>query len=340
MRRLRAGSDRGAVAILVCFAAVALFGMGALVIDVSALQQERRELQNGADAGALAIAKDCAAALSTCNTSDGRATAELLANRNSNDSVSDVESVDLDTANSRVTVGTSTRETTGAAQVPYRLAGILDPANTGGTVHAQAHAVWDGIGGATTLPLTMSYCDFDTLTANGTSFATGPPFSDSPEVIYFHTGGTGPGGGTTPADCAAQAGQDADGDGRLPGGFGWLEEDSPCEAEITAGGTAEGEPGASAPSACDPDTLLNQTVLIPIYDDVNGLGGSNAEYHFEGFAGFHVTGFRFPGAGWRSTPAPCSAPNSCIAGYFVTYATTQGSTGGPNLGAQVAKLVP
>ncbi len=337
MRRLRTGSDRGAVAIIVCFAAVALFGMGALVIDVAALQQERRELQNGADAGALAIAKDCAAAVSTCTTAGGRATAELLANRNSNDSVSDVESVDLDTANSRVTVTTSTRESTGSAQVPYRLAGILNPANTGGTVHAQAHAVWDGIGAATTLPLTMSYCDFDAATDDGTHFATGPPFTGAAKTIYLHTGG-GPGGGTT-SGCESVAGHDADGDGSLPGGFGWLEEDGPCEADITAGGTAGAGPGVSAAdSDCDFASLLNQTVLIPIYDDVNGLGGSNAEYHFKGFAGFYITGFRFPGV--FSTPKPCSGSNSCIKGYFVSYSTTEGSTGGPNLGAQVAKLVP
>ena len=37
-----------------------LFGMGALVIDVGQLYQNRAELQNGADAGALAVAKSCA----------------------------------------------------------------------------------------------------------------------------------------------------------------------------------------------------------------------------------------------------------------------------------------
>ena len=40
---------------------VALIGVGALVIDVGRLYVERRDLQNGADAAALAVAQDCAA---------------------------------------------------------------------------------------------------------------------------------------------------------------------------------------------------------------------------------------------------------------------------------------
>ncbi len=41
-----------------------LTGMGALVVDVGQLYQERAELQNGADAAALGVAKSCA--LGTC----------------------------------------------------------------------------------------------------------------------------------------------------------------------------------------------------------------------------------------------------------------------------------
>ena len=37
-----------------------LTGMGALVIDVGQIYQERAELQNGADAAALGVAKSCA----------------------------------------------------------------------------------------------------------------------------------------------------------------------------------------------------------------------------------------------------------------------------------------
>ncbi|MEO5975240.1 MAG: pilus assembly protein TadG-related protein [Ilumatobacteraceae bacterium] len=55
-------SDRDRGAILVWFAAfvIVLLGSGALVIDMGSLWSERRQLQNGADAAALAVALDCA----------------------------------------------------------------------------------------------------------------------------------------------------------------------------------------------------------------------------------------------------------------------------------------
>ena len=48
-----------------------LLGLGAMVIDVGQLYQERAELQNGADAAALAVAKSCA--LGTCAAQPGTA---------------------------------------------------------------------------------------------------------------------------------------------------------------------------------------------------------------------------------------------------------------------------
>lgn len=58
MRRI-ADDDSGAVAVIVAILAVVLFGMAALVIDVGRLYEERRELQNGADAAALAVGWEC-----------------------------------------------------------------------------------------------------------------------------------------------------------------------------------------------------------------------------------------------------------------------------------------
>ena len=37
-----------------------LVGMAALVVDVGAVVEEKRQLQNGADAAALAVAQSCA----------------------------------------------------------------------------------------------------------------------------------------------------------------------------------------------------------------------------------------------------------------------------------------
>ena len=55
-------NERGAVSLFVALLIIPLVGFAALAIDVSSLYQERRTLQNGADSGALAVAKDCAGA--------------------------------------------------------------------------------------------------------------------------------------------------------------------------------------------------------------------------------------------------------------------------------------
>jgi Flp pilus assembly protein TadG len=60
--RLLGRDDRGVIGVLVAvlLGGGVLLGMGALVIDVGQIYQNRAELQNGADAGALAAARQCA----------------------------------------------------------------------------------------------------------------------------------------------------------------------------------------------------------------------------------------------------------------------------------------
>jgi hypothetical protein len=93
----------------------------------------------------------------------------------------------------------------------------------------------------------------------------------------------------------------------------------------------------SASSGCDLAPLVGTEVLMPIFNDVNGLGGANGRYHIEGFAVFYVTGYRFPGKSGGAVP--CSAPVSCIGGYFSRFLTTAQAIGGPDLGASTVVLV-
>src|SRR5947208_3628329 len=71
-RGLRRGHDRGAVAglVAVLLSTGVLLGMAALSVDVGQLYAERRQVQNGADAAALAVAVSCAAS-TTCTSSTG-----------------------------------------------------------------------------------------------------------------------------------------------------------------------------------------------------------------------------------------------------------------------------
>jgi Flp pilus assembly protein TadG len=80
--RLLRRDDRGAVGVMIALliGGGVLLGMAALVIDVGEIYQNRAELQNGADAGALAIARQCA--LGTCTSGSALTTAATFADAN------------------------------------------------------------------------------------------------------------------------------------------------------------------------------------------------------------------------------------------------------------------
>jgi len=84
------GSDDGAVAILVAmiFGLGVMLGCAALVVDVGALDLERRQVQNGADAASLALAQQCALKR-ICDTSTAGQLTDL-AGQNAQDGVTDL----------------------------------------------------------------------------------------------------------------------------------------------------------------------------------------------------------------------------------------------------------
>ena len=76
MQRLK--DERGAVAVMVALLIIPLIAFAAIAIDVAAMWSERQQLQTAADAGALAIAQDCARG--TCGTPAQTAQSLALAN--------------------------------------------------------------------------------------------------------------------------------------------------------------------------------------------------------------------------------------------------------------------
>jgi hypothetical protein len=336
--------ERGSVAVIVALLMVVLIGFAALAIDVASLYQERRTLQNGADAGALAVAKDCA------GTGCGgfAATADTYADLNADDGDSNVDEVcgtgaglpacadppTVPSGTEYVQVTTSTYEVSSPGnptEVNFNFAPVFDLVapgdHVGKTMQATAVAAWGHPGGAATLPLTFSLCEYRRLVPTPADLE--PPYTDS--LVHFH--GAGSPAGSCPA---GPSGAD------LPGGFGWLDAGSDCEAQITVGDWVDDKPGASKPSCLDLVPLQNTTVLLPVYNDTNGLTGSNGEYRIVGFAAFHITGYRFPGnvfpAGLRCPPSPGTS-GSCLRGYFTGFTTTGTVFGGPDMGVTIIKIV-
>ena len=358
MRRLK-GDDRGALGVLIAILLGfgVLLGMGAIVIDVGSLYQERAELQNGADAGALAVARGCATGASTCLVNK----ANYYANHNAKDGVSTVDKVcgfdgsgvlsscpassgtitdcpaKPSSSTKYVDVHTSTQTAGGDTLLPPSFARALagNGSYEGSRVAACARAAWGPPKTATTIAFTISWCEWSTATSGGTAFGPTPPATPPLSVwrlLKLHTtSGTGCPSGPSGADG--------------PGEFGWVDEaDNDCSVLIN-NNTYSADTGASAGNDCKTALAAawssRQAVWLPIYTQVTGTG-TGGTYTLSGFAGFVVTGYWLPGASqkdWLTNKNECKGSDKCIAGYFVQgLIPSSGTIGGPDLGARIVQL--
>jgi len=341
MRRLMHGSkkpsnERGAAGAMVAVMVLVLIGAGAMAVDVGQIYAERAELQNGADAGAIAVAQICASG-GGCTQAQANAAAAALANSNARDNASTVKSVDLSVAN-QVTVKTSTLDgKSGAGFLHKMFASALNvaPATVGAT--AVAGLSFPGAGGA--FPLAFSNKCFD---------LTGAVATGSKQKISWKPGTT----------CTNPSGQ------VVPGGWGWLSDpDGDCYAVTSTGNVVGTDPGNDKPSQCA--TILQGwintmaagqvvEVTFPVFDTTTGTG-NGALYHIIGYATFKILGWKFGNGSpfeYRNTTAAtgnsnlaCSGGNDrCIIGQFVKYVTIDAAAGGgagsgQNLGTVIVTLI-
>lgn len=313
MQRLK--RERGAVAVIVALLMVPLIGFVAVSVDVAALWAERQQLQTGADAGALAIAQDCAR--NNCQVPSQ--TAQTLAAVNVNDGQASavVTPAGLSPASGLVTVRTSAIRN----HVFAPLLGIKQS-----TVTTTATAAWGSPDGGTALPLTFSWCEFSAQTGGGL------PSGTTERTILFTKNS-----GTTCTGPSHNA---------VPGGFAWLTVNSgTCSTTSSIAQTLWSSTGASVPSGCTTADLLalqNKTVLLPIFDQAAD-SGSNASYHVYGYAAFKLTGYNFPSKAYTWNASGCTSPSrDCVKGYFTQFvdfaAAFHYSADAPHLGAAVVSL--
>ena len=332
-----------------------LVGMGAMVIDVGQLYQERAELQNGADAAALAVAESCATG--TCTPS----IAASYANANSSHGL---EAVDLvcgsgglgscpastgkltdcpqpPASGNYIDVHTSTQTRGGTVIPPVFARALLGNANyQGTTVYACAQANWGGLSSANTAAFTISACAWDHATAQGTVFAPAPPYPPNAlpapsldQVLSLSGSGSGSGCPTEP--------NGSDG----PGVFGWTtDQTGTCGIDVTSA-TYGAQPGVSG-QFCKPlldmvkaNGKANPTVIyLPVY--VSLINGTT--FTLKGFAAFVVTGYHLSGlseSDWLNPANNCTGSNKCINGYFTQALISSGGTvGGLNLGLSILLL--
>jgi Flp pilus assembly protein TadG len=351
--RLLGKDDRGAIGILIAvlIGGGVLLGMAALVVDVGQIYQNRAELQNGADAGALAVARQCGLnnCINTMTTALGYANSNASGLTGHTDGVTIVcghdnqdpgalnpcpaaiESSALtacpqDPTNgaSFVDVLTSTKLPSGSTLLPPVFAQTLvgGPTYNGTTVQACAQAEWGTAEQSDSLALTLSLCQWQDLTGTG-----GSGFNT--DVAVFIKGKA--------KQCAGPAGQN------MPGGFDWLQQTSStsCTAYIDLTmDTTVTNTGNNVSGACK-TALLNDvnsatagkpvTVFVPVFGcnqsapawcPVTGTG-ANAQYYVVGLAGFVIIGYaNIPGMQDNGTNTACTSVKGsggnapCLEGYF------------------------
>jgi Flp pilus assembly protein TadG len=360
--RVLTRDDRGVTAVLIAvlIGGGVLLGMGALVIDIGQLYQNRAELQNGADAAALAVAQSCA--LGVCNPAialqyadanaskltGGTAAVGLVCGAGgllpgcpaSSGTATDCPAPPAGT--NYLDVHTSTLTAGGSPLLPPSFARALLGAvgYQGTSVRACAQATWGAPAASLGFAFTISACTWDQATGQGTIFAPPPPYPQNPlpiaaldQVVKVHSTIANTGCPTEPAGAAA------------PGNFGWTADPTGTCQVYVSGGTYSGGTGVSASQACKQALATAQAsrslVFLPVFVSVADQGTS-ATYTLKGFAAFVITGYHLSGfnaSDWLNPANDCRGSDLCINGYFTQgLIPATGALGGPNLGATIVKL--
>jgi Flp pilus assembly protein TadG len=357
--RLLRRDERGVVAVLVgVLVGGVLLGLGAVVIDVGQLYQERAELQNGADAAALAVARSCATGV--CTASGALTTAGTEANGNASALTGGTEAASVcgsgagdtltacgtpgtamtscpanPTGFNYVDVSTSTKTSGGATVIAPVFGKELtgNGSSTGTAVQACAQAEWGGAlpNGSLITAFTISACEWYAATTNGTVFAQPPPYPPSTapsstldRVIKLRSTGTGTGCTKYPAPADAVS------------KFGWITETGGCSLNNITGTTygVNNSGSSSSPNCNTPlfDDAQNKSLIyVPVYTSVTG-SGATAVYNLLGVAAFVVTGYNIPGStfnkytDWLKSTNQCTGTTYCINGYFVQADFSGGGT--------------
>lgn len=304
--------ERGAIAVLVALLMVVLLGFAAIAVDEGMLYSQKAQMQNGADAAALAIAQDCAKRGTTLCVPAAPGTALQLAKANTNSGMADAPAPSFPSPGT-VVVTTAAKDAQGSGvQLLFARVFGLSRAD----VAASSTAKWGSPSGLTTaLPVAFSECQFD--------------LSGTVQLLPLH--------GTTTCVSDSPSGQ------IIPGGFGWLTPDDStvCGSTVTIANPAvSSKNGDSMPNQqlCKPafTALEGQTVLLPVFDSIDASGN----FHIKGFAAFQILGFNFPGQAWNNTGTPgCKGSCKGIIGKFVKFVSLANlPSGGPDLGAETVKL--
>jgi Putative Flp pilus-assembly TadE/G-like len=315
------------VAVVVAICMVVLMDFLAIAVDLGSIYSDKQQLQNGADAGALAIAESCQRDPTKCSDSANNDIADKYAQANKLDGQATGTVVRIDRTAGKVTVEARTPELH-----PHQnwFAGVLGKGMSTTDIRAYASATWGYPLRGTTMPLIFSWCEFFNATGGWKNDGSALFPKDIATVPLKEKECTNPAHTYT------------------AGGFGWLDATG-CRATVWVGQEVGADTGLSGPSSCtDSDWigLRDNPISVPIFDNYQGSkgSGSKAMYTVKGVAEFTVEGYCFGNLSQWKWPENCTGDSRGIRGYFTKYTIlsddlTFGSTG-TDLGAGGVNLIP
>ena len=321
-----------------------MLGLGAIVVDLGWLYVERAQLQSGADAAVVGVAKACGQNTFDCTTSTrARNLADRLADRNAADGAAnigtlcgrDARDILPSCAEPNGCYGERPAEPASYVEVvvltgqPGSSSTLLPPwfaqamagadDSEGVEVRACSRATWS-VAPPVVAAMTISSCEYNDATNNGSNLAARPPYPPDPDPLDEYTIFTR--GSQVHASCVSRPfGWQA------AGAFAWIDGDADCHTTVPRTRVLRGttDPGNVPPAGCG--ALLhaardNRTVIYVIVHDGRRSRGGAIQYRAAALAPFVVTGFSYPddGAPSWSDPTgdlPCSGTDRCISGFFV-----------------------
>ena len=250
-----------------------IFGAAAIVIDAGDIWQERRQLTVATDAAALAAAQDLALGVDGCVVSAG----PYVSHNSPGASMTGCAAVGNSVSG---TVAVEAEIT-----VVHSLAKVLGRDQT--IVESASTAKWgtpSGVYGLRPFALCSESPGFTAWQASGHS--TTQVFR-----IYYNK--------DTPDDCGNEA----------PGNWGLVDlnggSNSNSETQdwvengyhglVSAPDWYEGDPGAFS-NSLPISSILNETIQLPVFNDVNDLSGSNVDFHITGFVSVRITAYKSNGS--------------------------------------------
>lgn len=334
--------DRGAVAALVALllSGGVLLGFGALAVDVGLLYAEREQLQTGADAASVAVAKACVARQDRCTLAEMENEATDYAGQNSSDGMAGAavcgrvpvtsdpieECAEPQAANLTRCVGdrpvsgpyvevrATTRVSGGGTLLPHAFAGALTGSD-GATVAACSRVTWAPTLSATT-PLGIAVCakQFEAVTDDKTVF-------QPPPVAGNHDPAVDPARETalpwkSASDPDASCGGAPDGFMFIDGGAG-----TSCPHPLQVNAVGFGTSDAETPLDCTDELESLSSPPRPVPVSIYDSGAAGGQFTTAGIAMFVVTGWHYPSVAWANGPNP-RANASSLSGSHLCDTTT------------------